>query len=55
MNSMEEIIKSEYSKKLDMGRTHVKIAEDKCNCRRTENCPLNGNCQVEGVVCRATI
>lgn len=38
-----------------MGRIDVKIAGNKCICGRTANCPLKGNCQVEGVVYRATV
>jgi hypothetical protein len=29
--------------------------EDKCNCRRPENCPLDGKCTASSVIYQATV
>lgn len=42
-------------KKLDMWRATAQVTDKTCHCLNAVNCPLNGNCLVEGLVYRADV
>ena len=51
--NIERIIKKHNNKVLNPKPVQNKMLE--CNCRKKEQCPLQGNCQVDKVIYKATI
>ena len=54
MPHMKQIIAS-HNKTLTNTKNTKPITQKNCNCRRSNTCPLNGQCQTEGVVYQATV
>ena len=53
MPNVAVIIEGENKRKLNSRNTPKK--ESKCNCPRNKNCPLNGECLSQNVICQATV
>ena len=51
MDNMETIVKA-HNKNVTTKNTHQ---EDKCNCRRKQDCPLPGKCTTKNIVYQATV
>ena len=51
MNNMSNIIKG-HNKKV-ISKPHDQ--RPKCNCRKEAECPIEGNCQVNNVICKCDV
>ena len=51
MPNMQSIIQADNRKKLDK-KTET---SERCNCRRKDNCPVNGQCQKTNVIYQAVV
>ena len=54
MSNMKNIIQGHNSKILN-NLEHKEATDEKCNCRKKDQCPLKGRCQISNVVYKATI
>ena len=55
MDNFEKIIKRHNNKIIKANTTPEQTTKKTCNCRKRENCPLNGKCLISNVVYKATV